>query len=324
MSRSKTAIYVETTIQADMDTIWEHTQNPALHKQWDLRFTDITYLPKAKEDGQQLFTYSTRIGFGLQIRGTGESRSVISPKRSVRLSTLAFGTEQPLSLLSHGAGYWKYVGEGSAGSDSQSVTFISQYDYQTRFGLLGKWTDYLLFRPLFGFATAWSFDLLRIWLERGIPPRLNIQRAWIHYLSMLVLAVLWTLQGLLPKLLYPQSGELAIVETVGWFNGFDPLTVIRANGIAEIIVGAAILFFHRSKVMYKLQSVLLIAMAVLAAVNQPALLVSPYNPIALAAGMLALAAAAVWTIDDLPRASRCKRSPNSTAHKEGKTNEIDL
>lgn len=37
-------IYVEINIASDIETLWEYTQNPHLHKEWDLRFSDITYL----------------------------------------------------------------------------------------------------------------------------------------------------------------------------------------------------------------------------------------------------------------------------------------
>ncbi|MER2006955.1 MAG: hypothetical protein ABS939_05835 [Psychrobacillus sp.] len=41
-------IYVETSISSDMEKVWEASQNPQLHEQWDLRFSSITYLPKKK------------------------------------------------------------------------------------------------------------------------------------------------------------------------------------------------------------------------------------------------------------------------------------
>ncbi len=36
-------IYVEIEMKSDLDTLWEYTQNPSLHKEWDLRFSNITY-----------------------------------------------------------------------------------------------------------------------------------------------------------------------------------------------------------------------------------------------------------------------------------------
>src|ERR671924_245276 len=42
-------IYVEVRIRAPMDALWELTQRPDLHARWDLRFTSISYLPRAGE-----------------------------------------------------------------------------------------------------------------------------------------------------------------------------------------------------------------------------------------------------------------------------------
>ena len=53
-------IYVETHIDADVDAVWEASQDPSLHSQWDLRFSSITYLPR-KDGEPQLFTYERKV-----------------------------------------------------------------------------------------------------------------------------------------------------------------------------------------------------------------------------------------------------------------------
>ncbi len=50
-------IYVEIHIQGDMDELWQKTQQPDLHQQWDLRFTDIEYLPRPDVAQPQRFLY---------------------------------------------------------------------------------------------------------------------------------------------------------------------------------------------------------------------------------------------------------------------------
>jgi uncharacterized protein YndB with AHSA1/START domain len=40
------SIYVEILIRAPLDAVWEHTQTPELHERWDLRFSEIDYLPR--------------------------------------------------------------------------------------------------------------------------------------------------------------------------------------------------------------------------------------------------------------------------------------
>ena len=66
-------VYVEILVRAPMDALWDHTQTPALHERWDLRFSRIEYLPKGREAEPQRFRYATRIGFGLDVSGEGET-----------------------------------------------------------------------------------------------------------------------------------------------------------------------------------------------------------------------------------------------------------
>ena len=54
------SIYVEILVRAPMDTLWAHTQTPALHQKWDLRFSRIEYLPKPHQTAPQRFRHTTR------------------------------------------------------------------------------------------------------------------------------------------------------------------------------------------------------------------------------------------------------------------------
>lgn len=65
-------LYVETRVRADLETLWEHTQEPARHQRWDLRFTEIAYLPRAEGEPQH-FRYATRVLPFLVVAGTGVS-----------------------------------------------------------------------------------------------------------------------------------------------------------------------------------------------------------------------------------------------------------
>src|SRR5438874_5026220 len=104
-------IYVEIPIHASMDELWEKTQNPQLHQRWDLRFTQIEYLPRQGEEPQS-FLYRTRVGFGLKIDGEGESIGERDGDGGSRTSSLKFWSEDPKSLIKTGSGYWKYVPDG--------------------------------------------------------------------------------------------------------------------------------------------------------------------------------------------------------------------
>jgi hypothetical protein len=47
------SIYVEIPVRAPPDALWSHTQTPALHQQWDLRFSRIDYVPKSDDSAPQ-------------------------------------------------------------------------------------------------------------------------------------------------------------------------------------------------------------------------------------------------------------------------------
>jgi hypothetical protein len=77
------SVYVEILVRAPMESVWDHTQTPALHERWDLRFSRIDYLPKRDQSEPQRFRYETRIGFGLDVSGEGESANgVVHSSRS--------------------------------------------------------------------------------------------------------------------------------------------------------------------------------------------------------------------------------------------------
>ncbi|KAB8186765.1 hypothetical protein FH610_005940 [Microbispora catharanthi] len=148
-----------------MEALWERTQGPELHKRWDLRFTEIDYLPRA-DDGPQRFRYVFRLLPGLVINGTGVTTGDRHDTDG-RTSALRFSSGHPLSLIRSGSGYWRYV------PTNDGVRFITRYSYRPGWG---KAVD-LVFRPLIGWATAWSFDRLRLWLEAGQTPERSLWQA---------------------------------------------------------------------------------------------------------------------------------------------------
>ena len=161
-------IYVEINIQCPMEDLWAKTQTPELHQQWDLRFSDISYLPRPDESQPQRFRYATRVGFGIAIVGEGETVAAQEADGS-RTSALKFWSTDTRSLIREGSGYWKYI------PTTNGIRFLTWYDYTVRFGLLGRCFDAAVFRPLMGWATAWSFDRLRRWLEEGLDPELFVR-----------------------------------------------------------------------------------------------------------------------------------------------------
>jgi hypothetical protein len=175
------SIYVETLIRAPMDTLWVHTQTPELHERWDLRFSSIEYLPKAGDTDPQRFRYTTRIGFGIEIRGDGETAGQRDSRDGSRASALRFGSDEWLSIIREGSGYWKYI------PTADGIRFLTWYDYRTRFGVPGALFDRWIFRPLLGWATAWSFDRLRLWIEQGVDPAQALRHALVYGITRITL-----------------------------------------------------------------------------------------------------------------------------------------
>ena len=296
-------IYVEINIGAPIDDLWRLTQTPELHEQWDLRFTGIEYLPRPDENEPQRFLYTTCIGFGLKIYGEGESVGTHNKSSGERTSALKFDSNDPKSLIREGSGYWQYV------PTAEGIKFLTWYDYRTRFGSLGQLFDRLIFRSLLGWATAWSFDRLRLWLEKGIAPEVALRQSLIHMTARLILSFIWIYQGLVPKLLFKDTGELEIVRGSGLFTGYEAL-VLSGLGLAEIVFGVLFLLLWRQSRLFIWNMILLVILTVDALIGQPGIFVAPFNPITLNIAMIGLSLIGLWSARDLPSATNCRRKPN--------------
>lgn len=299
-------IYVETKIKVPLETVWDYTQTPDIHQQWDLRFSEITYLPKQSEEERQRFLYKTNIGFGISIAGEGESYGT-KERDGVRTSSLVFGTEQRLSLIKEGSGFWRYI------PADDGVVFLTLYDYRTRFGALGRYFDKLVFRPLMGWATAWSFDALRLWLESGIHPRSSLYRSLRQLVIAVALCFLWVYQGLVPKLLFPDSGEIALISQFSLFAGYERL-VLLLIGIAEIIFGLLFILLLRSKLLHACNIGLLIGL-LLSGLAFPDVYVAPFNPVTLNVAMMMLSVVCLLEREPAASASRCLRTSSKREDK---------
>jgi hypothetical protein len=59
----------------------------------------------------------------------------------------------------------------------QGTRFLTGYDYEPGWGAVGRVVDRVVFRRALGWATAWSFDRLRLWRDEGVPPETALRRA---------------------------------------------------------------------------------------------------------------------------------------------------
>jgi hypothetical protein len=151
------SIYVETLIRAPMDSVWAATQDPHEHVRWDVRFSSIVRTNPG-EPGTEHFPYSRTVPFHT-VHGTGVNIGELRRPDGSRTSALRFWTSDRLSPIRSGRGYWRYV------PTPDGIRFYTGYDYEPGWGPLD-----VVVRPLLGWATAWSFDRMRIWLEGGPQP----------------------------------------------------------------------------------------------------------------------------------------------------------
>ncbi|MEB7503911.1 hypothetical protein [Arthrobacter koreensis] len=161
-------VYVEIPVRAPMDRLWDLTQDPSNHPRWDLRFSAIIPAPGTLP---QEFRYEFRLPLHT-IHGTGTSLGTRTGKQEQATSVLKFTTWDVLSPIGPGAGYWRYI------PGPEGIRFITGYDYTPGWAGIGPRLDRLLIRPALGWATAWSFDRLRLWAEEDVAPE-RARSAWL-------------------------------------------------------------------------------------------------------------------------------------------------
>lgn len=271
-------------------------------ERWDLRFSRIEYLRRDSDAEPQRFRYERSILPGVSVRGWGETRGERRQEDGSAASALAFGSHQRRSLIEQGSGYWRY--EPADGR----IRFLTRYDYEPRWGLVGRILDRLCFRPLIGWATAWSFDRLRLWVEEGITPERAARTALVHALASGSLAASWLYQGLVPKLLVPDSGELDLLRRSGLLPGREEL-LVTAVGIAEVGFAAVFALQSHRRWPWLANLAVLPALAAGALRSDRSIFVRPFNPASLTFAMLGLGVIGLTVRSECPSAGRCLRRP---------------
>lgn len=167
-------VYVETLIKADLEEVWQATQDLSQHQRWDLRFGRIQALPGGRlryttlgVSGTAVATQSrlraeSTTGSHAESRHEGTSGNRAGNRSGSRTSALRFGSAHPLSPIRSGSGYWRYLPAPGGG-----VRFLTGYRYRPN----------VLPDRLMWWATAWSFDRLRLWLETGRTPERLLRQA---------------------------------------------------------------------------------------------------------------------------------------------------
>lgn len=299
---AKKEIYVETNIAAPIEEVWELTQNPAKHEQWDIRFSSITYLPKAENEPQK-FTYTRSIGPGLKISGWGKSVGKHLKTDGTKSSSLHFGTEQKLSPIKEGRGYWQYI----PNENSKETTFLTSYHYEANYGKLGAFVDSFLFNPLMGWGTALSFDVLKRWLEKGATPKSQYLHFFITYGLSVFFAFIWIYHGLLPKIIGLHPDELKMTEYLFPLELSQLKRLIVVIGIVEVIFGCFWLVYRNKRQLFALQCLLFPLLMISAVIVDGNHALHPFSPITFNISLTVLSIIGLFVSKDVPTAKNCLR-----------------
>lgn len=295
---SSRSIYVETPVRTTLETALHFTQSPRLLTQWDLRFTSIDYLLRSDPDLPQRFHYSRRTRLGVRFNGEGEIKDLVRHADDVWSYTVRFWSVNGKSFIRSGTSNWHYSVAG------EQVYLGTDLDYDVRHGFIGELTDRLVMRPLLGWATAWSFDCLRLWLEEGIPPAVSFGRYVGHAVGNCTVAAIWLYQALIIAL-FAMRGPTDMPAML------QPLaanaTVLLAGlAIASALFGVLFVFLG-SRVLHTVNVALVLFALVVTLLLAPGLFLQFFNPVVWAAAMIAISTMTLLNAENIVQARRCRR-----------------
>ena len=166
----------------------------------------------------------------------------------------------------------------------------------------------MFFRPLLGWARAWSFDRLRLWIEKGILPETSREKAFTYALSRLTIAFIWFYHGLIPKLITRNPDELRMLRDAG-IAGPDLLRMLKMLGVTEILFALILVIFWKSRwpLWFTVAGVFMATLGV--AITSPSYLTGAFNPLTLNIAVATLAIIGLLSAKLIPTASNCLRKP---------------
>jgi len=129
-----------------------------------------------------------------------------------------------------------------------------------------------------GWATAWSFDRLRLWLETGIPPRQTMRQTLAHAVARVALALIFAYHGLVPKLLIRHADEVAMLRDAG-LAASQVGAALTGVGIAELALALCLLAGWHRRWPPRLALALMLIATMSVAINSPRYLIAAFNPL---------------------------------------------
>ena len=149
---------------------------------------------RADSSDPQRFLYETRIGFGLAIRGTGETLGQKSSGNGETTSALKFASDDPKSLIREGSGYWRYIPTTTTSVSSLGMTTSSLRRLRT------------LARSVRLPPPDWLGNSMELRPSPALgrvdqSPETSVALSLLHGIARITVAFIWIWHGLIPKLL---------------------------------------------------------------------------------------------------------------------------
>lgn len=140
-------------------------------------------------------------------------------------------------------------------------------------------------------------------MENPVPKMLSEKLRLVYWVANITIALTWIYHGIIPKLLYMETGELSMVTASGMFEG-NETTLVYAVGVLEIIFGMMFLFLGRLKLMHWLNIGALVALGIAACVIKNDIYSYPFNPATTAFGVIGLSIVVLTIRGYLPARSK--------------------
>lgn len=120
--------------------------------------------------------------------------------------------------------------------------------------------------------------------------------ARVKIIARTALGLVWCLEGLLPKILFPSPGELALVDRSSLWIA-SPAATLAGLGVCEVLAGVWLLsgVFERAAALTT--TVAMVGLVVVVTANDPSALVNPLGGITKNLGLVACALT-VWILSD--------------------------
>jgi hypothetical protein len=134
-----------------------------------------------------------------------------------------------------------------------------------------------------------------------ISEETNLHKTLLFILkvSNFLIALTWLYHGLVPKLMFMETGELAMLTASGLFTGFEKEGVYAA-GVAEILFGLAFLFFGRLRLLHYLNIFSLVTLGLTALLAKPEIYLAPFNPATTSFGVIGLSVIVLRLLKFIP------------------------